>query len=213
MSDDSKPEASGLAVAKSVWITSIVTSLIGSAIFLLFFQPILEAGSKVTISVLSSLGGGILDSIYTQASIGYLEPVVFGSQMMFALFVVNISFVPVIAKIASNRAREAEENKDIETDNKSNLICKFCESTAYILPFAALVCSAYIMSSSYICVQANASFNSYMRASLPFLTEQQEEIFWSKWALMDSREEYTALMNEFEARAKSGGWKLPARLI
>lgn len=211
MADDTKAESSGISAAKNVWATSIIASLIASAVFLIFFQPILTAASRITTSILGSVASGALDSIFQQAAIGYLQPIIFNIQMIFIVVLFNISLIPVIAVIAKKQSDEAA-SKSGEAKEESR-ICKFCRRTAFVTPVVAGLIAIYLLSSSYICIQAESSFSSYMAASAPHITDQEEEVIRAQWALMDSRSDYTAIMDDLESRAQLGEWILPPRLI
>lgn len=96
MSDAVEEVSQGQSSIRNVWAISIASSIIASAVFLIFFQPIINWLSKFTVSILSRTAVSLLDSAYDQASMG-MERAMLGYLVM-ALFVaaINISAFPLI---------------------------------------------------------------------------------------------------------------------
>jgi hypothetical protein len=57
----------------------------------------------------------------------------------------------------------------------------------------------------------NTTFNQYLAALGPHLSDPDVRTFRSRWALMKGRSDYDLIMSEFRSRAEKAGIQLPRR--
>lgn len=197
-------------LSRRVWTISISSSLLGSVVFFIFLQPILEFLSRSTSAILGTVAIGLLDQIYLQASFGILEPMVYFLVLLAMISIINIALLPatfwIVKRVVDEGGKEPSENSLARLKSSLKLSSAFSS-------LAVIVFSFFLLSMFFIGVQASSSFNRYMIASAPHLSENDEELLRARWALMTSRKEYAGLMADIEFRAAEGGWRLPRRLI
>jgi len=69
-----------------------------------------------------------------------------------------------------------------------------------------------VISSSTIKTKITLDFNQLTEILSPYLTEQQEEEYVSRWALMKNRAEYLSIISDFEMVASQNNILLPEKL-
>lgn len=64
----------------------------------------------------------------------------------------------------------------------------------------------------YTDIQMNTSFEQRMNAIRPYITEQDYLLMRSRWALMETRQDYDAIHNFIQKKAKAANIKMPRQL-
>jgi len=193
---------------KRIWAISIVSSLVASALFLAFFQPVIEFLSNLVSGILAHIALGMLDSMYQQAALGSERTMLFSIFTVILSVAVGFSFFPFIylfvSKTNFGRSMSGTESK------KTFRVLMIVQC---IMSVATILSVFFIVASSFIGVQASATFEQRLSISKPHLTNDQEENILSDWASMQTRADYENIMKNLELLAVQGSWNLPRRLI
>ena len=208
MSKSETPDSPRSSDVKRVLIISVISSLIASVLFLAFLEPIVEFLSRIVSALLSHVASGTLDSMYEQAAIGSERAMLFlVLEIMLATMAAFAVFPFFVITIMRFKREANSEGKNVRLNLRNFLLIQSA------LSVCMLTSIVYMTSSSVIGIQATASYEQRMLVASPHLSEQEEEEFASRWASMEGRADYVALMLKLEEAAKDGGWKLPRRLI
>jgi hypothetical protein len=70
-----------------------------------------------------------------------------------------------------------------------------------------------IAAANYTQLSLISSFRQHMRILSPYVSEQDEKMLYSKWSLMNSREDYVQIYERLNAIALKNGITLPKNRI
>ena len=165
--------------------------------------------------ILSHVFGSLLDSTYSNASFGKRDWVVAGlvSGVMFSLSLTLI-FVPVVIMLTRKLLLGSSGTSDAKT-RREILITKIRKSKTVAVIYGVIFgfIGLHFALSVYVDIQLNASFDRQLAALNPHIDDQQEEEFRAKWALMDTRNDYIAILAALESAARDLDVRLPEPLI
>lgn len=195
--------------ARRIWTISIISSIVASAIVLVFFQPILEFLSRGLSAFLSYAAVGILDSMYQQAALGVERAIALTTFGMLMSAFMGVSTAPIVFLVIKSRISKvpAARRKLRKISEKINILQIFLGT------FPIILIGIYFISSSFIGVQATASYENRLAVLAPTISEEEEESLRSEWSSMQSRADYVDLMVRMENLAAQKGRALPDRLI
>ncbi|MCL1676122.1 hypothetical protein [Elizabethkingia meningoseptica] len=192
---------------------TIVLSLISSAIFLIFLQPILtflwNLIEKISLSTYSAL----IDNWYKNASLGqrnWVDYIIF--SVVFISFPVLTYTFRILNYLKDKRRTRIKRGGEREIILGSNLI-NFKKINDFVLAPLSLIFIIYIITFAFADLNLNTSFNQRLNALKPYIDDQQEEIFISKWALMKNKKDFEAINEDMERIAEKNRIILPENLL
>lgn len=183
--------------------TSIITGLISSAIFLVFFQSIFEFLSKQFLKLTSTILGKLVDDVYLQAAVfAYNDS--YGSSMysLFSGILVGIMMNFLIGYFLMVKGL----NKDSDTLIKRKdvfLKVGFCYIALFII---------YMAYQEIHLISVRGSYVSYMQritAITPYTTGDQIKKINSKWVMMKTKNDYVEVNKVIDDIAKANNLDIP----
>lgn len=205
--------------------TGISGHIISGLIFLIVIEPLL----KVTYGFLVFEKNSFIDSIYYNAarnnavnsSVFFITFLILEGGCLFFFDIMNKfirklnhqQFLQKLALATDEEKIDLWENENKRLNRKIGLVyrhqitCKWALRSIFVV---MLFCSGKILLSLYTGIQLNATFNQRLVAISPFITDQEEKAFKSKWALMTKREDFLAINSELEVIAVKNKIRLPS---
>lgn len=209
----------------------LLTSVIASAIVLIFIKPILEIVWNIIRELSSKSYSGFIDKIYKNAAQGPTNGV---DLINFAL-IVSIYFFIISAAILFLKIRLEKYLYKAQTDSKSQeelekFLTKRREKTEKSIRFYTRNAKKILVSltiyslipfvlffvlyfGTFAELQLNTSFNQRLNAVAPYISAQDLLFLKSKWALMKNRNDFEIINTEIEAIAVSNNLDLPENLL
>ncbi|MFQ6599305.1 hypothetical protein [Flavobacterium sp. C3NV] len=198
-------------------IVSIVL-FFGQSIGLYLWQALL----KFSINTYS----GFIDGIYLNAALGQRNWIDF---LSFSLLVYIIIYSLLKKSLKINEMIndiKIERQEKSEIKKRENQILKNYKAKAFlerhiqkfkfiVILMNITICflSTTILFIIFIDLQLNTSFNQQINTLSPYIDEQKEELFKSKWALMKDRKDYEVIIKDLEKTASENNIKLPNLLV
>jgi len=198
-------------------IVSIVL-FFGQSIGLYLWQALL----KFSINTYS----GFIDGIYLNAALGQRNWIDF---LSFSLLVYIIIYSLLKKSLKINEMIndiKIERQEKSEIKKRENQILKNYKAKAFlerhiqkfkfiVILMNITICflSTTILFIIFIDLQLNTSFNQQINTLSPYIDEQKEELFKSKWALMKDRKDYEVIIKHLEKTASENNIKLPNLLV
>jgi hypothetical protein len=210
----------------------IISSIIASLIFLIFFQPILNSLWTILSRLSENTYSGYIDNVYKNAALGHRNWIDYLSLN----FLFGFLFVLITALLIRFRRKIifiqqkikyqsiSDENEKQQYHNKINkgyrnrtlfyikhgkkiVVFTYLYQTFIFLVFADTLFKAYVD------LQLNASFEQRLVVLAPNIDDQQEEVLRSQWASMTSRKDYEVFNKNFEQLANLKNVELPELLL
>jgi hypothetical protein len=216
----------GQMTVRQIWAISIITSLIASAIFLIFFEPLLKWSASVFTGSASSVVRLLVDGAYLEAVAASQAGAIFKIMVMVAtpylILSIAISGATVaIIKRINNLVKDGgtkDDEDDSETQPiKSDFIFTHRNKIGWSLFAISLLVNVswytYTIASAYISIQAHSSFDRRMMALAPVVSDAERNQLYREWSFVASEADYEALMSRMETLAASKRQQLPKRFI
>lgn len=165
--------------------TSILTGLISSAIFLIFFQPIFEFLGKMFVKFTSNFYDGLIDSVYFKAaSTGFDDT--YGSFVAAIFTGIVLGTTITAINWPTKKIDSADKASDVTSRNKNILY-------SLIIPLVIMVYFLYISILNYSSHQMYAIFMQRVTAITPYTTDAEIKQINSKWSLMKKKNDYNEI--------------------
>lgn len=209
----------------------ILTSLIGSIIFMIFLQPIMVFIWSFLKIISYNTYSSIVDSMYLNAALGQRNWLDF-SVWTFLLIVAFFVLLNDTAKAKSVIDRHENEIKmdTLEKDELNKFLdAKFAKRKKEIIksinflklfirfkyPYliTGIILIMYFIFSAFTDLQLNTNFNQRLNAVAPYIDDKEIKILKSKWATMKNRSDFELINNQFENIAIENKIQLPKNLL
>lgn len=210
----------------------IISSIIASLIFLIFFQPILGFIWNILTKISIITYTGYIDNIYKNAALGQRNWLGF----LILFFFLSLIFTLITIFLMQFRAKLSRLYKDKELDliekeedklkflkDKQQSVSKIIAPLVnhynkfkiffFIYQTLILLFFGDTLFKAYADLQLNTSFNQRLTVIAPYIETQKEEELKSSWASMKTRKDFDELNNTIENIAKSSNVKLPINLL
>ena len=193
---------------KQIYKTGIIAGVIGSIIVIVFIKPIINLCWAAMYWLSLHAHKSFSDSIYQNAALGQRDWVIvlLSSALSFLAinFLVGILCGIVIFKIRSKKRSTKKPSK------KKLIIYKICICILSVCASFLLICATMFVIYD---LQLNTSFNQRLNILAPVISDQEYKELKASWALMESRGDYEAIVNEMEEMARDKGVSLPKLLL
>jgi hypothetical protein len=196
---------------------AILYGIVSSLIFTILLQFLAEKISKATFGGVAVFFQYVIDLSYTQAAVGSTNALALVSASFLLVTVAGLSQSVAIFSLAKALSN-GKVKRRLNTDKDSSGISKILFGNKYRYVSATVsglttIAAYYLILSFYTSVQAETTFNRQLEIVRPYISDQQEKIFRSRWAGMTKRSEYEDIMRLLESAAKTNNAKIPKRLI
>jgi uncharacterized membrane protein YfcA len=161
----------------------ILAGIISALIFLILFQPIINALDRAIPIMGSNVLSNLSNMLYKNAALGHRNYV---DVMLFLTFI-SIVIGAMVGALISLLIRKKISKID---ERKTSKIQKFLTITLIVLLIYFLVDSTWSAILIMSDLQMNTSFEQRINVLAPYITEQQEKELRSSWALMQRRIDY-----------------------
>ncbi|AZN43389.1 hypothetical protein [Paenibacillus albus] len=186
--------------------TAIYTGIISSAIFLLFFQPILENLSKATYSVASNSFKGFLNSVIQSCAIGFNESFSFHTEtVLFSLFLgIGVGAIMIFSRNLRRKLNPEIDDKQIKVSSKT------MSRLSLILLLFSILGITFSLVSSFMEHMIISVHQQQMAIIAPYIDEQSEEELRSEWAQMQTKADFDNFNDKISKIAKDNKIKIPS---
>jgi hypothetical protein len=187
---------------------SIYIGILSSAIFLYFFQPILDfVGSKLLI-LMENTASKFSDDFYSK--IAHLELMDF-SFYWIALIFISIGFsFGLIGVSGYIRLIKKKSQPKEKTAHEDSLLKKVVSYAFCLLVF---VFSLLFISTKFYQLSLISSFKQHVRILAPYISDQEEEVIYANWSLMKNAGDYRNIYISLSETAQNNKVKLPNNKI
>jgi predicted PurR-regulated permease PerM len=184
----------------SFWAT-VVTSIVASILFAIFFQPILTWISNVIVSAIGVFYSGYVDSLYFKAAQNPADYVIY---TLFAF----IAGFPVVALVSLAIISFTEP----WLRRTQRFISTSVISTSLAIGFGVILIPFFIIiAGPAVSIRANATFQRRLMALTPVISDEERKELLGKWAMVSSKVDFENINTQIEELAKKYQTKLPRR--
>ncbi len=192
----------------------IITSLIGSVVFLYLLDPILKIFSNLFFVFSNKVSSYFVDNLYREIAIGKSDYSLTQMVILIAIITYLFSFTLLInIRKSQNPLKKQDIKKRLENldspINKSVWRAKF-------LPILAVIFLNVIMAlqlvSSHIKVSSINTFDQRIRILAPYINEKEKMLLISRFSSMTTYNDYIMIMLETETIAKENKIILPEQI-
>ncbi|HEX5312290.1 hypothetical protein [Aquabacterium sp.] len=179
----------------------MTVSIVTSVLVLIFIEPLLKLVSKALMWLGENIYSGVTGSIYTSAALGLREMYSFMVLIFLLAAMLGVTTGAFYARHVKREARKQPSEGRSWTKILSIL------AVAYVIP-----ASIYIISSSFIVLQMNASFNQRITVLSVEATDREIKELRAAWAKMEKRADYEQLNARMSKLATGYRISLPKAL-
>jgi hypothetical protein len=187
----------------------IITSIIASAVFLYFLEPILRFFGRLVFGFFHSFFSAYLDRLFLKAALGVPpDP---------SLFVLGIALGSLVgfftlSTFALMRMSKDKGESDEQLKSKPRRFkrLRVGSMVSIILLFAV---SFHVYWSMWFQFKLTTSFSQHMRCVAPYVSEQQEKVLQSRWAQMKNQKDYEDIYSDLKNIAATNKIVLPENVV
>lgn len=187
---------------------SIIAGLIAMILFVYCVQPFLSLCGKFIINVFSKFSSAYTNSAFKKAaSMSPERPafILFSLSLGLLTGIIIASYVGLLLSFVSwLRKKEILKPKPW---TKKSVIKMLILSCIFLIWFIFAIVAFYWQ--EWFQVTIITSFRQHIHTLAPYLSEDEEEIFWSQWAQMRNRTDYEEIYKRLNKIAKKNDIKLP----
>jgi len=207
---------------KSIKI-GIIVALITMILFVYFIQPILSICGKLFINVFSKVFSAYTDNVFRQAATISPEKPAFTLLTfilsLYAGIIVGFYVAIMVRYISVIRKKEKPKPKP---QTKKNLMNQITREKKKIRNHLILMGISLILVLSLITgvywgqwfrIKITTGFIQHMYVLAPYLSEDEEELYWSQWAQMRSKTDYENIYHKLNKIAEENNIKLPKNYV
>ena len=194
--------------------SGVLVGIISTMLFLYFIQPIFEFIVHLVIQFGSLIGAAYVDEIF--ASVSHLE--VFDYSFLLVTIVLGIvsgsslsAVLLIWRKPRKSNKEKPEKPEELEVTKASSGLGRKVFSS-FLMLIIGLGTIAFLATRVY---QLNliSSFEQHVRILAPYISDQEEEVFISRWSRMETEENYELIYVDLNALAKENDIELPSNRI
>ena len=185
----------------------IVGGVVATAVFVYFLDPILHFFGNCLLRLSASLFHTYYNRIYAQAAhletqdYAFLLLVTVGMMPLICFFILDVQY------LVRRTRHGASPDKPPTKSNFRTRLLLLIVTAIFMLTFTVIAAANYTQLSLI------SSFRQHMRILSPYVSEQDEKMLYSKWSLMNSREDYVQIYERLNAIALKNGITLPKNRI
>ncbi len=199
-----------MAIDRSVKL-GIISSLIATFVFIYFLEPILHLMTFALFNVFGSLARFYTDTLFEHAAL--LAPPDPALNLL-ALTLGVLSGACVGATVGASLATSQRIKVALkEGSDRLRIAIRVIHVGAYVLSFFFVVFFFLEIYSVTFELGVVTSFNQHLVAIGPYVSDQEEKVFRSRWTQMTSERDYRALYSDLERIAATNGVRLPENKI
>lgn len=208
---------------KETLIVGSTTGIIGSIVFVYFFDPILTAIGRFSSFIMQKMYKGYLDSVYLHVSRGDVNYPLFIS---FTIVYIGISTLILSSRILVkqlDRAIDKKKNKDAITNNTPSEELITLEDSIQRVKLLKIkvvvvisVCSLFailMFGDTFVRSNIASKHKQQMIIIAPYITDQKYKELQSMFASMKSQHDYFKLHQELTDIAFSNNIQLPSNIL
>jgi hypothetical protein len=171
-------------------VIGIITSLVASAIFSIFFQQILSSINELVVSSINIFYRGYIDSLYDSAS---ANPVDESIAIIFVFSAIAPMYIIISLSII---LRIGEEDTKIQMPKRTE---KFALYPALLSAPVAFFMMIIMLSGTMVSLKINSIFQRQILALTPVISDQEKKDLQGMWAEMKSRSDYENIQKELKS--------------
>jgi hypothetical protein len=201
MAQETQPANPAPNGSRRAIIIGLISSLIGSILFSIFFQPILNVVSDGIVSIINFFYRGYIDNLYREAS---GNP----SELLLALIFYTTVTGPIIilASVAimfyqSNYKKQGESN-----GKEQNRLSVY---VIFVIILVFLVMTAITIAGPTISVGLHSRFQRQIMALDPVISDQERKEMFGMWAEMKSKSDYDQIQSALKDLSNKYHRELP----
>lgn len=192
----------------------IITSLIGSIVFLYLLDPILKIFSNLFFVFSNKVSSYFVDNLYREIAIGKSDYSLTQMVIFIAIITSLFSFTLLInIRKSQNPLKKQYIKKRLENSdspiNKSVWRAKFLPILTVIFLNVLMVLQ---LVSSHIKVSSINTFDQRIRILAPYINEKEKMLLISRFSSMTTYNDYIMIMLETETIAKENKIILPEQI-
>jgi|WetSurMetagenome_2_1015567.scaffolds.fasta_scaffold67048_2 hypothetical protein len=194
----------------------IISSVIGSIIFLYFLGPILDLLGRLFIFLSKNISSYFIDSLYQEIAVGKTDY----SFTIMLCFIVLVGFATTIFLLRHidkpEKNIEIDVNKeetDIKEHKKRNKIIDLMNGKIFIVSFICVIWIILILQfvASSIKVSAINKFEQDIKILTPYMEPTQKDKIVSRFCSMKSYTDYKNIILEINGIAEKNNIDLPSQ--
>jgi hypothetical protein len=209
----------------------LIGHVIAAIIFLSILEPLLRFAYKLLAEYSNQFFTSYVNSIYENAAIhGETQTLVFMISILIFQALLAFFFMAGFKTFLQVEHLGIRENLIVIDDTKTQSIAhrmrrarkmltwvsrhlKLIRWVYSTLAFFCFLGLLHIIFMAYTTIQLNMSFDQRLTAISPYLNQTDEKLIKSKWATMETKEDFISLNNELETIARINKVKLPKNLL
>ncbi|MBT3671026.1 MAG: hypothetical protein HON98_03885 [Chloroflexi bacterium] len=193
-------------------INDIKKEIIIAFIVIILIQPITKFIWNFILAIGGSVFNYLIDSIYRNAAYGQ-RPV---DSAILVLVLMAISISQVFPRTIFRRNKSSSQDKEHENIETATVetILRFAKKNIFpvLIRTIYIFCIIYISLMTLSNLQLNTSFEQRLDILSPFISDSDEEVFRSSWGLMNTREDYINIFDDFKLISGENNIVLPDSL-
>lgn len=179
----------------------IMGGLTSSALFLYFIDPIVHFLLHAIGAIFSGFSNWFYDRICAHAALGTVQDS--------ALLILTMAFSAIVGILFGITILSVEQKiRRINDEKHSELKHGWQLRAAFFLSFIMTLSVGYSVTQIWLSAQIITSFHQHLDALAPAVTEAQLSQWRSKWAQMESHNDYEKIYQEMSVEAKKSNIKL-----
>ena len=196
-----------MVIDKNVKV-GVIASLIATALFIYFIDPILTIFGRTLLQFASRLYSSYVDHLFEKIALcSAVDPA-------FVLFSLTMGFVSGISTgvctgiIVSTIMKKKEKPPTLLANMMKPTPTK---AVIFGLSFILLTnfFTFFLVWDSWFQLKTISSFQQHMIAVTPYLEDREEKMLWSQWTQMRSRQDYDVIYARLKTVATAHGLRLP----
>ena len=206
----------------------VIAGIIASIIFMVILEPLMKLIWSFLINTSSSIYTSYFNSIFKNAALGHRNHVDFMTYAILTIIFIGVMTFFYLKtyfymktsrydnSITQDKTKEQIENEVAKIASK---ITKLNNRMKIIFVVGAVCCFIFSCISfsnlfkEYSNLQLNTSFNQKINAISPYINDNEQKVIISKWALMNSKNDYLEIKRNIDNIAKMNHFQLPEELI
>lgn len=177
--------------------TGVMASIIASAVFIYFLDPILRSMARFLVYFYSFFGTKYIDRIYAQAAqletINYAFILLIAFASLCCLTVLTRSTIAILRAFSTASDQPTKEHEWVRNVPKSKALSKGSAIMLLGITLCILLWVIAIMAGNWMQLSLTGSFRQHIRIVAPYIDTQQEKQLMSNWSRMRTQAEYRAI--------------------
>lgn len=182
----------------------VISSIIATAFFIYFLEPILSWFGKILIALTNFIFTSYQDRLYAEIASGSID---YSFLILTLFYVAAMSFATgrllYSVKTQLNKKYDWFPNKEVSIGKRKS------SKAIYILLILVILAALFSVSSSYLKLKTISTFDQHIIVLKPHISEKKVDILKADFASMRNRHDYKKLIKEINELAESVNIKLP----